>query len=309
MGKARGRPERLGAEAIHELGALYRAVVADYAQARRIAPRDPVTSQLEALAVEARRLVYSTVPPSRRARHFFGHGYWALIRERPGHLAVAAALLLLPAVLVGVWAVIDPVATRGLVPPEFRSVLTPGAAGTDQGMTVGQQVAFSGFLITHNIQVSILAFAYGIAVGVGTAYVLVMNGMILGAIGGGLVAAGEGPFFLELVAAHGVLELSAVVVVAAAGLRIGWAIVEPGRRSRRDALVAEAKEAVMVVLGTMPWFVLAGFIEAFVSRRGSSAAPMVIVGVVVGALFWSLVARRTAVRPGGHSRARRFAFR
>jgi len=87
-----------------------------------------------------------------------------------------------------------------------------------------------------------------------------------------------------------VLELSCVVVASAAGLRMGWALVSPGRRRRRGvALAAEARVAVEIVLGTAPWLVLAGLVEGFITPRGLGLGPVIVVGVTLGAVYWALV--------------------
>ena len=72
-------------------------------------------------------------------------------------------------------------------------------------------------------------------------------------------------------------------VAAAAGLRIGYAIVAPGPRTRGAALVAEARPAISIVLGTIPWVILAGIIEGFVTRAGFGLVPGIVLGVGVGA--------------------------
>src|SRR5688500_7012667 len=99
-----------------------------------------------------------------------------------------------------------------------------------------------------------MAIAGGVLGGLGTALVLIYNGTFIGALGG--LASGNGyaePFF-TLVVPHGVLELSLIVVTAAAGLRLGWSIVEPGRRSRLESARLEARPAMAMVLGSVPWF-------------------------------------------------------
>jgi uncharacterized membrane protein SpoIIM required for sporulation len=116
------------------------------------------------------------------------------------------------------------------------------------------------------------------------------------------------------VAAHGVLELSAIVVGAAAGLRMGWALVDPGFQTRRDAVQQAAQAAIRMVVGTVPWVVLAGIIEAFVSRRGLPALPMATIGLIVGGVFWALVVVRgrpviDEVVPPDQMRARALASR
>ncbi len=308
---ARGKAERLGPDRLRMLGSHYRSAAADLSLGRRHFPGDPAVARLEQLVLQARALVYGTRRSS-PLRGFLTRRYWELVRGMGPQLAVAASLLLLPATAAAVWGLVDPAAAAGLVPADFAGVLDPGPEGTDQAMTVAEQAAFSGLLFTNNIQVTFLAFAGGILAGVGTVLLVVYNGLILGAVAGVVTEGGDGAFFVELVAAHGVLELSAIVVTAAAGLHMGWAIVEPGTATRRGALVAAARRAVLVVIGTMPWLVVAGLIEAFVSRRGAAALPMAVVGVVVGAGYWLAVWRRGAPAPGNgsaYSRARRLAAR
>ena len=291
---ARGRLERLAPSRVRRLGALYRSASADLALARRRFPGDPVTRRLEQLVSAARLLVYDTKPRRGSLREFASRTYWVRVRERPPTLLVAAALLLVPAALAAGWSLVDPGAAGGLVPAELRDATEPGPRGTDLGLSAAEEAAFSSQVLTNNIQVTFMAFAAGIAFGLGTALVLVFNGLILGAVGGLTVGAGHGAYFVELVAAHGVLELSCIVVAGAAGLRLGWAIVDPGRLERGAALAAEARRSVEIVLGTAPWLVLAGVIEGFVSRGGVAAGPVALVGLALGGLYWALVVWRGA---------------
>lgn len=297
IGRSRGRPERLSSTELLELGSLYRGTIADLAWARRRAQDDLLTQRLSSLAVRARQLVYSTRRRGFAPIRFITKGYWQLIAERPAPLLAAVAFLLVPAVLAALWAQADPGSAAGLVPAEFRDVLSPGLSGTDQGLNFDQQAQFSAYLIVNNVTVSILAFAVGIFFCIGGAWVMVNNGLILGAMGGLLAAQGDGAFFVELVAAHGILELSCIVIAGAAGFRMGWALVEPGNRTRREALRIETDSAIKIVVGTIPWFIVAGIIEAFVSRSGAAATPMAIVGVIVGGAYWLLIWLGRPARP------------
>ena len=110
-------------------------------------------------------------------------------------------------------------------------------------------------------------------------FVVVYNGMILGAVAGGAIAAGNGAGFAEFVTAHGVIELSCIAVAATAGLRMGYAIVAPGPRTRGRALARRRAPAITMVLGTIPWVILAGIIEGFVTRAGFGLVPGAILGV------------------------------
>ena len=283
------RPERLGPERVRRLGALYRAAAADLALARRRFRGDPVVARLELLVAKARQLVYDA--PARRVSvvRFFVRDYWRLLAERPRPLLVAAVLLATPALLGGAWAARDPGAAGGLVPREYAAVTEPRPGGSDLGLGVEERAAFASAIFTNNIRVSFFAFAGGIALGLVTALVLLFNGVLLGTVAGLAVGAGNGRVFFELVLAHGVLELSCIVVAGAAGLRLGWAIVEPGRRRRVDSLVAEARNALGIVLGTAPWLVLAGLVEGFLTPAGTGLATVLVVGFGLAALFWLLV--------------------
>jgi uncharacterized membrane protein SpoIIM required for sporulation len=296
VASAGGRVERLGPAAIRRLGALYRAAVADLALARRKFPAAPVVARLEDLVPRARHLVYDLSPPRGSLANFFVTAYWRRVAERPAALALAALLLFAPAALAGSWALDDPGAAAGLVPAPFRSVTEPRTGGADLGLSAGEQAVFASQIFTNNIRVSFVAFAGGIAFGLGTVAALVYNGVVLGTIAG-LVAGGGGTRgFVELVVAHGVLELSCIVVTAAAGLRMGWALVVPGYRRRVDALVAEGRRAVEIVLGTVPWLVLAGLVEGFVTPRGLGWGGATSLGVALGSLFWGLVLWRGRAR-------------
>jgi uncharacterized membrane protein SpoIIM required for sporulation len=289
-----GRRSRRSAQEVLRLGALYRGAAADLALARRGHPGDPVVARLESLVARARQAVYVEEPRRGSLRTFFARTYWVRVRERPLPLLLAIALLLVPAALVAAWALDDTGAAVGLVPGQFRGAVEPVG---DTGMTTAQSAAFSGAVMTNNIQVTFVAFAAGILLGLGTALVLAYSGAILGAVAGGAIANGNGAGFAEFVTAHGIIELSCIAVAAAAGMRMGYAIVAPGPRPRMLALVEEARAAIAIVLGTVPWVILAGIIEGFVTRAGFGLVPGVVLGVGVGALYWTLVVVRGRPRP------------
>ena len=96
------------------------------------------------------------------------------------------------------------------------------------------------------------------------------------------------PLF-EFVAPHGVLEISCIIVAGAAGMRMGWALVAPGRRRRRDALAIEARAAGEIAVGTAMVLVLCGIVEGSLSTSGIGLVPAITVGLLIGAAFWSLV--------------------
>jgi len=290
-------PARLGPAGVLRLGECYRSVAADLAFARRRFPADPVVGHLERLTQRGRQAVYGTARPRSTVREFVSHGYWRRIRERPVLLAVSFVCLALPTLLAGYWAWRDPGPASGLVPDAYQSVTQPRQPGQDLGVSVDDQSDLAAEIFTNNIQVTFLAFAGGMLLGLGTLYVLIQNGILMGAIAGLAIGAGNGRPFFELVVAHGVLELSCIVVAGLAGLRLAAAIVDPGTQTRSDALRTEARAAVEIIIGTMPWLVLAGLVEGFLTPAGKGLTVVLSVGFALGAVFWGLVLWRGAPAP------------
>jgi uncharacterized membrane protein SpoIIM required for sporulation len=204
-------------------------------------------------------------------------------------LAISAVCLFAPAFLSAAWALRDPGAAAGLVPGAYRSVTEPRPPG-GLGLAPDEKSGLASEIFTNNIRVTFAALAAGITLGIGTALLLVLNGVLLGTVGGLAIGSGNGRAFFELVTAHGVLELSCIVVAGAAGMRLGWSLVEPGRRTRKAALGAEARETVQLVLGTMPWLVVAGLVEGFLTPSGLGLPTALAVGLALGAIYWGLVA-------------------
>jgi uncharacterized membrane protein SpoIIM required for sporulation len=295
LAQADGRPQRLGGAGVLELGGLYRAAAADLALARRLFPGNPLTGRLEALVVRARQVVYADVGARRSPRAFLTTGYWRLVRERRLALAVAAALFVGATAFALVWGILDPDAAAGLVPGAFIDGAAPPSG--DRGLTASQSAAFSSQIFTNNIQVTFLSFAAGLLFAVGGAFLLAYNGLIFGAVLGVAAANGNLDQVLELVVAHGVLELSCIVVAGAAGLRMGWALVDPGPQTRRAALAAEARPAMAVVLGTAPWLIVAGLVEGYVSPAGWGGAGPYVIGLSLGLAYWSLILLRGRPNP------------
>jgi uncharacterized membrane protein SpoIIM required for sporulation len=290
VARAGRRAERLGPDGVRTLGARYREAAADLALARRRFPGDPVVDRLERTVAGARTLVYEGGGRRASLRWFATRGYWRAVAERPRALAASWALLLVPAALAWLWASSDPAGALGLVPGALQGAADPPAGG--RGLSGELAAAFSTQVLVNNVQVTILAFALGLTAGLGTALVVASNGVILGAVGG--LAAGSGALrpFVDLVTPHGVLELSCVVVAGAAGLRLGWALVEPGPRTRGEALQAEGRRTVLVVLGTAPWLAVCALVEGFAQPAALGLGGVLAVGFGLAAVYWGLVAWR-----------------
>jgi uncharacterized membrane protein SpoIIM required for sporulation len=302
LDRAGSRPERLGAEGVLELGRLYRVLVADLALARRRFPGDPVLDRLEALAIRARQAVYGERRRAGSLREFVLRGYWQEIRRHRALLAVSLTATFAPTLLAAAWAIRDPGGAIGLVPSSYRAAADPHVRHLSVGLST--QAGLAGSIFTHNIAVTFLDFGGGLLLGVGTIFLLAYNGLLLGALAGLTIQAGTFSVFVRYIVPHGMLELSCFSIVGVAGLRLGRALIDPGVQPRGEALRADARGAVLMVLGTAPWLVLAGLTEGFLTPRDLPLPAALAVGCALAALFWGLVLTR-----GRHRRARDFARR
>jgi uncharacterized membrane protein SpoIIM required for sporulation len=220
------------------------------------------------------------------------------VRERPVFLLTAALLLFVPALSVGIWAHANPAqAARVAQVSKLSSGSGGGPASADRGFSTGTSARFSSEIFTNNVRVAFVAFAGGLTGGLLTAVSLLFNGLVLGLVVGLSIGAGNGDIALRLLLPHGLLELSLITVAAAAGLRIGWAIVHPGRLSRRASLGQEGRAAGELALGTALWLVPCGFVEGFVTPRGLSLAGAAAVGIGLAGTFWALVVWRGRPEP------------
>lgn len=191
----------------------------------------------------------------------FGSNYRRALRRTTPFIWASAAVLLGISAAVWLWVLLSPEAEAGLLPPMVREAVR---RGTGSPGTADPSV-LSAAILTNNVGVAFIAFALGVGFGVGTVYVLGVNGVMIGSIAGAAQNAGTAGRFWALVLPHGFLEIVAICIAAGAGLRMGWALVDPGNRTRGGALVEEARDSVLVVLGVVPAFIVAAVIEGFLT--------------------------------------------
>ena len=275
------------AEEIEALGREYRQVVSDLAIARRDFPDDQLTAWLNGLASRAHLRLYRAPPPSwRRVGRFFTTDFARRFRHARGYLLVSASLLFGPALVAYVGALLDPTLRQALVPERLRQVMEAGRTWTD--IEPALRPAVATVIFTNNIEVAFFAFAGGVLLGLGTAYVLVSNGLMLGGVLGAAQFYGVAPLLWAFIAPHGYLELSCIVIAGAAGLMLGDALLRPGLLLRREALAGAARQAIELVLGAAPVLVVAGLVEGNVSP--SSEVPVglkLVIGPLLGAALYA----------------------
>lgn len=158
--------------------------------------------------------------------------------------------------------------------------------GRSYGRRADTNFKMFGYYIQNNISIGFQSFALGMLFGLGTAMILVYNGLVIGAVAGYLTRLGYNDTFWPFVSGHSALELIGIVVSGTAGLRLAQAILKPGNLKRLAALKLAGKESVQLVLGAAIMLTLAAFIEAF-----WSALPFVSIElkIAVGISLWVAV--------------------
>jgi uncharacterized membrane protein SpoIIM required for sporulation len=282
-----GRP-RLRAAEVDELVQLYQRASANLSHARTERADPALVARLTRLVGAAGGALYGSRPRTLAGvTRFFTTSFPAAVWHARRFVAVAALLLLLPAVVMGVWLARSDVALEAAAPDALREAYVE--EDFEAYYSSAPAGEFATAVTVNNVQVGFLAFAAGIFLCVATAFILLTNGANVGQAAGLFAAAGEQAKFYGLILPHGLLELSAIVVAGGAGLAIGWAVIDPGDRTRRAALAEQGRRSAVVAVGLVLAFVVAGAIEGFVTPSGLPTAVRVGIGASVCAAFWTYV--------------------
>ena len=274
---------------VRDISRLYRAATSDLALAKRDFPRNEVTVYLNQLVARAHAVVYRSEPLAlKRLWTFATRGFPRLFRETWVFTFVAALFFILPAIASGFATYVRPALATSLLPPEAHRLI--GIVEDKElwiDIPVEERPYAASFIMQNNIQVSFLAFASGLTAGLMTLWVLFFNGLMIGTLTGLTAYHGIGWELWNFVIGHGVIELTIIFIAGGSGLMLGWSILRPGLLRRRDALAQAARKAVYLLLGAVPWLVVAGTIEGFISPSETIASPVKwAVGIGSGILLY-----------------------
>lgn len=287
-GRVNARPTSLTRDELDEFVALHHRVSAQLSYVRGFYGDPGLVAELNGLVAGSNAVLYRRTASTRSSiRRFFSLTFPGAVWHIRRAVFVAGLALFVPWAVVAVWLgtsddalslAVDEATRNALVERDFENYYSSAAAEE-----------FAVRVLVNNIQVSFLAFAAGVLLGIGSVFILVYNGANLGVALGLFIVAEQQPKFWGLILPHGLLELSAVIIAGAAGMTLGWALVAPGERTRSEAFTDAARRSVVVILGLMLAFVTAGIIEAFVTPSSLPTAARVGVGAAVEVAFVAYV--------------------
>lgn len=290
---------RLSAGEADELVALYQRTATHLSVVRSRSPDPALVARLSRLVLTARAAI--TGGPRfawRDVGRFFTVAFPVTVyRAWPWWSAVAVAFSAVTAVLMGYVAehpevadaLLGPAATQRLVEEDFAAYYTEYLAPN-----------FAFQLWANNAWVAAQCLASGVLI-VPVGWLLWRNAENVGVVGGLMIGNDRAGEFFGLVTPHGLLELTGIFVAAGVGLRIGWAWISPGPdRTRGRALAETARAGMVVALGLVGVFAVAGLIEAFVTPSSLPSSLRVGIGIVawLGFLGYVLITGHRAHRAG-----------
>ena len=287
----RGRGARLSDEDVVAMPVLYRAALSSLSTARAISLDHNLIDYLESLCTRAYFCVYGTrISLGERITRFFLRDWRRAVQALWRETIASTVLGLLGTAIAFVLVRSDPQWFYSFISQSLAQGRDPSASteSLQRGLTSGATeplTFFSSMLFTHNSEVAFLAFALGFACGLPTAYLLLTNGLMLGAILALYVDHGLGVALGGWLFIHGATELFAITLAGAAGFRIGWALAFPGAQSRIDALSDAGRHAALVMVGVVIMLGVAGLLEGY-GRQLITSTPIRYGIAVTSAVAW-----------------------
>ena len=260
----RGGVRALSHSELQELALLYRQTASDLATIREDVSSQNLARYLNQLLGRAHNFIYM----GRRSRPggiltFYRETFPQVFHDTLPYTLVAAAIFFALAAAGMMMAITDPAFQRYLLGDSMMATIEKREMWTHSVVTI--KPLASSTIMTNNLSVSFTTFALGMTAGIGTVWMLALNGLLLGVVLGACWQAGMADQLLSFVAPHGVLELPAIFIAGGAGLLLAKGLLFPGLLPRRASLALEGGRAVRLVLGIIPMLIVAGTIEGFVS--------------------------------------------
>ncbi|RMH15983.1 MAG: stage II sporulation protein M [Acidobacteria bacterium] len=285
--RARRNPRALTYDELEGLVVHYRRLLHGQALAAARFPGTGIARRLSQLAVAGTHVLQRDALRRRMSlRSLVTRALPRAFRSVLPAVGVAAALFSVAALAGLTLTAVVPEVGSLFLGPEALAGLRRGELWTESIFAVTPGEVASSHIATNNLGVALTAWAGGALAGLGAIWIVLMNGFMLGAVLAVTWHYGMAGDLGAFIAAHGPLEISLILISAGAGLEVGRALVVAGDRPRGERLRDAARRSALVLGGCLPWFLLLGFIEGFVSPAPNVATTAKLAfGLLLETLF------------------------
>lgn len=259
--------KKLTPEELSKLLAMYRQIVSDLARARSKSTDTATLGEINSLAILGNQLLNRPYDSTSDKKIPFIKAFPTTVRKYSSYMILSACLFFVPAAIAFFAIQWHHELAYDLVSESFLDFQPWQEDNMHEVPPITRPVAATG-IITNNIQVTFFAFAFGLAAGIGTVYLLIGNGIHLGAICSWLYLQGHGKAFWGWIMPHAGTEILAIILAGGAGLILADAVLRPGNRSLKESIKSAAGKAVTIEIGCMLMLIVAGLIEGFISPSG-----------------------------------------
>ncbi len=253
-----------------ELSELYLEVTDHLSYAQTFYPHSQTLAYLNSLASKAHQKIYKTKQESsNRLITFFTYEFPKEFHRYQRQLLLAFLIFLLFTTIGSFSAASDGAFVRSILGDAYVNMTLENIENNDPMAVykkMGEMNMFLGITI-NNIRVALMAFALGILLGIGTVFILMQNAVMLGSFQYFFYDKGLLWESVRTIWIHGTIEISVIIVAACAGLVVGRSILFPGTYTRLTSLVKGVKAGLKIVVSTIPFFIVAGFLEGYVTRH------------------------------------------
>ncbi|MCB0281826.1 MAG: stage II sporulation protein M [Calditrichaeota bacterium] len=266
-----------------ELTDLYIRLTDDLAYSKTFFPKSKTTLYLNTLTTRIHQKIYGNKKENTaRFKHFWMHELPAVVYNHRQKL-LASFLIFTIALIIGVISAAgDKSFVRIILGDSYVNMTLENISKNDPMAVYKKMNEIDMFfgITFNNIRVSFFAFISGLLLSFGTGLVLFQNGIMLGSFQYFFFEQGYLTQSLLTIWIHGTLEISAIIIAGGAGLVLGNSILFPGTFSRRDSFAQGARDGMKIVIGLIPVFIMAGFLEGFVTRY--TGMPLIISLAIIG---------------------------
>ena len=273
-----------------ELANGYIQLTNDLAYAQTYYAESKTLLYLNGLASQAHQKIYKNKKENKnRILSFWLTEFPLFFKQYHSTLGIAFLIFIIASAIGSLSALNDATFVRLILGDAYVNETLNNIANGDPAAIYkgGSEIgSFLGITI-NNIRVAFLAFAFGVITSIGTGYILFSNGVMLGAFITFFYT--KGVFFEanKQIWLHGTIEISVIIIAGCAGLIMGNSILFPKTYSRRVSFMKGAKDGLKVVVSTIPFFIIAGFIEGFITRY--TGMPNWLAFLIIGASLFLII--------------------